>query len=104
MELIHPDDLAAALHRGQQLRQGSDGLVDAELRYIHRSGNVVWVRVSVSMVRDAGGKPLYFAVCVEDITERRRAAEALRESEDRFRIMSDRCPTIMWVTNAEGGI
>jgi len=40
---------------------------------------------------------------VEDITERRRTEDALRESEERFRIMADGCPTLMWVTNAQGG-
>ncbi|MGD1095780.1 MAG: PAS domain S-box protein [Bryobacteraceae bacterium] len=39
-----------------------------------------------------------------NITERKLAEEALRESEERFRIMADGCPAIMWVTNAEGGI
>jgi len=38
-----------------------------------------------------------------DITEERRAAESLRESEQRFRIMADSCPTIIWVTDAHGG-
>ena len=37
-----------------------------------------------------------------DLTEHRRAEEDLRESEERFRIMADCCPAIMWVTNAEG--
>jgi len=104
MDLTHPDDLDTALRNREQLSRDPAGFVDSEIRHIHRNGSAVWVRVRVSMVRDAGGSPPYLVACVEDITERRRAAEALRESEDRFRIMADGCPTIMWVTSADGGI
>ena len=38
-----------------------------------------------------------------NISERKRAEEALRESEERFRNLADGCPTMLWVTNAEGG-
>ena len=41
---------------------------------------------------------------MEDITERKRAQDALRESESRFRIMADSCPTPMWVTDVTGEV
>ena len=104
MDLTHTDDLDTALRNREQLSQDPAEFVDSEIRHIHRNGSAVWVRVRVSQVRDSGGSPQYLVACVEDITERRRAAEAVRESEDRFRIMADGCPTIMWVTNADGGI
>jgi PAS domain S-box-containing protein len=103
-DLTHPDDLGPALRRRAQLYTDPDGCLDAELRYIHRTGNVVWVRARVSLVQNSDGSPLYFVVHVEDIGERKRAQEALRESEERFRIMADGCPAVMWVTNAKGGI
>jgi two-component system NtrC family sensor kinase len=61
------------------------------------------VRIRASLVRDSDGIPQFSVLHVEDITERRRTAEALRESEDRFRIMADCSPTMMWVTDADGG-
>ena len=101
-ELTHPDDLAPALMRKEQLWNNQVGFVEGERRYIHRGANVVLTRVRISLVRDSGNRPLYSVCHVEDITERRRAAEALRESEERFRIMADGCPAVMWVTDAEG--
>jgi PAS domain S-box-containing protein len=101
-ELTHPDDVGPSLARRLQLCKDQGASAEVEKRYIHRSGNVVWARVRISVVRDTGGNPLYFLVYVEDITERKRVAEALSESEDRFRVMADSCPTMIWVTDAEG--
>jgi len=104
VELTHPGDEEPFLRKMEQWMKEPGGFLEAEKRYIHRSGNTVWARVRMSLVRSSGGRPLYFVVHVEDITERKRTEEALRESEERFRIMADSCPAAMWVTNAEGGI
>ena len=102
-QLCHPDDLEASLQRIEHLRQDPGQCLEVEKRLIHRAGNAVWGRMRVSSVRDAGGNALYLIIHLEDVTERKRSEEALRESEERFQIMADGCPTIMWVTDAEGG-
>jgi PAS domain S-box-containing protein len=101
--LTHPDDLESSQGRLERALREPGGFVEAEKRYIHRDGRVVWGRTRISMARDSGGNPQYFVVHMEDITERKRSEEALRESEERFRIMADSCPVMMWVANAEGG-
>jgi PAS domain S-box-containing protein len=104
MELLHPDDLASSQQKMKLLIEEPNGCVEEEHRNIHRCGQVVWVRVRASLVQKEDGSPSYFLIHVEDITERRKAAEAMRESEERFRIMADGCPMPMWVTNAQNGI
>ncbi len=50
-----------------------------------------------------GDQASWTEITAIDISERKLAEDAMRESEERFRIMADDCPTMMWVTDAEGG-
>ncbi len=101
--LTHPEDLGLSTRLRGQLRDDPGACVEAEKRYLHRDGAIVWVRVRISVVPDFDGKPYCHVVHVENITERKQAKEALLESEERFRSMADGCPTLIWVTDAEGG-
>ncbi len=55
-----------------------------EKRNRHRDGHYVWGQLTSSMVRDADGRPLFIIGMFEDITERKAAEEALRESKEHY--------------------
>ncbi len=101
--ITHPGDPESSIGRMQRLWSEPCGSQETEERFIHSNGNVVWGRLRISPIRDGAGSPSYFVVHIEDITEHKRALGALSESEDRFRVMADSCPTMMWVTDTEGG-
>jgi PAS domain S-box-containing protein len=78
-DITHPDDLGADLSQVQALLRGESERYAMDKRYVRRDGSRVWVRLTVSLVRDAVGAPDYFISVVEDIDPRRRAeAEAGR--------------------------
>jgi two-component system sensor histidine kinase/response regulator len=72
-ELTHPDDLQADLNQVKNLIDGKIGAYRMKKRYIHKQGNVVWAELSVSLVKDENGQPLYFSSQVQDITELKEA-------------------------------
>ena len=84
-DVVHPDDLDASLLSWARFDSPDAASVRSEKRYFHRDGHEIWVQVILSVVRDHSGNPLYFLAQVEDISERRRLAQALRDSEQRFR-------------------
>jgi len=102
VELCASDERATA--QSNKARMWKDGTSRAETdrHYIHRNGTTVWCKVKISFLRNADGSPLCSVIHAEDISERRKAENALRESEDRFRIMADSCPIGIWVTDADG--
>jgi PAS domain S-box-containing protein len=84
-QLIHADDYAANQRQLDRMVAGEISGFVIENRYRRKGGDVVWVRKSTSVVRDALGEPQWEIVLVEDISKRMRAEEALRESEENFR-------------------
>ncbi|MFN2452726.1 MAG: response regulator [Pyrinomonadaceae bacterium] len=83
--ITHPDDLDAKLADRQRLLAGELKTLQLEKRYIGKVGQEIWAVTSVSLVRDAHNTPLYFILQIQDSTERKRAEEALRESEEQLR-------------------
>jgi PAS domain S-box-containing protein len=73
--LIHPEDQDPYLGQARRLLAAEIGAFQMEMRYYHKSGSAVWVLLSVSLLRDGTGKPLYFIAQVQDITERKRVEE-----------------------------
>jgi PAS domain S-box-containing protein len=101
-ELTHPDDLGVTIQTRDRDSSGASGWGETDKRYIHRSGVTVWAHIRIALIRNADDTPLWYVLHVEDITERKRAEQALIESEHRFRIMADSCPIGIWVTDAQG--
>ena len=71
-DLTHPDDLEADLAFVRQMLSGAIHTYQMEKRYFHKNGNVIWASLSVSLVRDQEGQPLYFISQIQDISERRQ--------------------------------
>jgi diguanylate cyclase (GGDEF)-like protein/PAS domain S-box-containing protein len=76
--ITHPADLEEDLDYVRRLLAGEMRTYQMEKRYLHKQGHVVWVLLSVSLVHDEGGLPLYFVAQMQDVTGRKRMEEQLR--------------------------
>jgi len=71
-DITHPDDLAADMALGVRLLAGEFSWYQMEKRYIRKDGSVLWIHLSVSLVRDDDGTPAYSVAQILDIDERKR--------------------------------
>ena len=84
-QISHPDDLDIINEQRPRLYSGEVDRVQLEKRYVRKNGTVVWVQFTMTVERDAQGKPLYEIAVYEDITAQLDTQLRLRESEARFR-------------------
>ncbi|MHC4497858.1 MAG: PAS domain S-box protein, partial [Planctomycetota bacterium] len=103
-EITHPEDLPKDLDNMKKLLQGDIREFGMEKRYLHKSGEIVWVSLSVSAMWGAGEEPNWHIAVVEDITERRGAEESLRENEERWRSLTSNTNDIILILDIEGNI
>ncbi len=89
-DITHPDDFEAGWRQCHRLIRGEIKSFDLEKRYVRKDGHIVWVYLNCSMVTDSKGNPVYFLGYIRDITDRKHAEQALRESEQALRDSEER--------------
>ncbi|MFO1423838.1 MAG: PAS domain S-box protein [Candidatus Competibacteraceae bacterium] len=82
--ITYPDDLDADLDHVRQLLAGEHQTYAMDKRYIRKDGSPVWVRLSVSLVREADGKPRHFISLVEDISTAKQLQEEREQYQQRL--------------------
>ena len=101
--LTHPEDRENDWNIFAAAAQGETPHYINEKRYVRKDGSVIWVRVSAAFMRDAALRPYRSMAICEDITDRKNAETALRESEERYRTLLERAP-IGIAVHADGHI
>ena len=79
-DITHPDDLDLDLANVRKMLAGEIRTYQMEKRYFHKTGGIVWVLLSVSLVHNKSGAPLFFISQIQDITRRKQSDEQLAEA------------------------
>ncbi|HEX6725725.1 MAG TPA: PAS domain S-box protein, partial [Nitrospira sp.] len=100
-ELVHADDRGANVEKSLRLIAEELPHYEIENRYVHKNGEPVWVRKFISLVRDHERRAKYVLVLVTDITERRKAEQALLTAQRRLQRWNQELEQAVNVKTAE---
>jgi PAS domain S-box-containing protein len=76
--------------------------VQVELINYCKDGSELWVELSITPVANASGEYIHFIGIQRDITERKRTEEALRQSEEKYRFLTEATPQFVWIAQPDG--
>jgi PAS domain S-box-containing protein len=114
-----PEDMIASVGSGIESRiyverhqraefmralEDHDVVQDFEAQNYRKNGERIWTRTNARVVRDAQGTLLYYEGFLEDVTERKQAERAVRDSEARYRTLMEQAADMIIITDAYGKI
>jgi PAS domain S-box-containing protein len=102
--IFTPEDLASHVDADEVETARREGVAPNRRWHLRKDGRQVFIDGTVTALRSEDGGLRGFLKIGQDVTERRRTEEALRESEARFRHMADSAPALIWMTDAEGQV
>ncbi|RTQ45286.1 PAS domain S-box protein [Hymenobacter gummosus] len=101
---IHPEDAERVVHGIHAVIDGEGTAWHDEYRYRRADGSYAQVLDRGHVARDTEGKPMRMIGAMQDVTEQRRAGEALREREAEFTSLADNMAQLAWMTRPDGHI
>jgi len=101
-KIIHPDDLELLVEQLKTVIQGN--MVSQEYRIIKKDGHVRWVRESALPSLEPSGRLKRIDASVYDITELKKAEEALRESEEKYRVLFENLQNVFYSADNTGNL
>ncbi|MCW8086139.1 PAS domain S-box protein [Sabulicella glaciei] len=99
-DVTHPDDVPPSIVALTRAAAGGEP-ASLDKRYLRPDGSRVWASSTVTRLQDRNGQPGNFLVVTADLTERRKAEEALRLSEERVRQFAEASTNVLWIRDAE---
>ena len=100
-DVSHPEDRNLSDELRPKLRAGLINMFRLEKRYLRKDQTPVWLSVATAMRRSPSGEALYEITAFEDISARKQAETALRESEARFRSLTELSSDGYWEQDAD---
>ncbi|MEG3872934.1 PAS domain S-box protein [Microcoleus sp. Z1_B5] len=101
MDVTYPEDIDADLEQNKKLFAGKIDSFKMEKRLLHKDGTVVWVNITVSLIKEPLSGAIYNVVVTEDISDRKKTEAALKESEERFRQLAENIESVFWMVNVQ---
>ena len=102
--IFTPEDRASHVDEDEVETARQEGIAPDRRWHLCKDGRRVFIDGTTTALRDERGELRGFLKIGQDVTERRKTEEALRESEARFRHMADSAPALIWMTDAEGAV
>lgn len=92
-----PEDVAENDRLFQETIAGLRDRFAMEKRFIRKDGSILWVDLTVSLLRDVAGRPEYVIGMTQDITESKRLADELRAAELHYRLIVEHVPAVVYI-------
>ena len=99
---VFPEDTARQFQANDRLALANEAGIQTVETLEHDDGTLHYSLVNKFPIPGVDGSPTLIGGMAIDVTDRKRAEESLRESEQRFRNMADHAPVMIWVTEADG--
>ncbi|MDD2370400.1 MAG: PAS domain S-box protein [Firmicutes bacterium] len=92
LDITYEEDKNLSFKGTAGMKDGSSPVLNIKKRYIKKNGEIVWVELFSSLIKNSNGIPIYFETIIIDITEQEQLQKLLIESEERFKMLFDKAP------------
>jgi PAS domain S-box-containing protein len=101
-DITHPEDLEADLEQVKQLVEGYIPRFQIEKRCRKKNGELIWVNLTVTLIRALDGSPLYTMAAIEDISDSKAAELQLQQLKERLQFLLASNPAVIFTVSPEG--